>query len=270
MSERENARVSMQAGRWAARGAALRWILVSVALAALVFIPAVSSCAQSRQNTPPKSAPASQTADKGLNTGIKVHGNWTIEVQDPDGKLVTHREFENSLQGDPNSPFNGNGGGLLAGMLGRVLVPGTWVVVLSYSPSGIGGDIVITESSATGSAYCSFLSLSLQGLNPLSCSNSLSLTPPTVAAGGMITGATLTLTGSGIVPQGYNTQINAVQTGLLACTASESPSACTSDANNAAIDLLTGRSLDGASGDPSPVPVTQGQTVSVTVVLSFQ
>ena len=26
--------------------------------------------------------------------GIKVHGHWTIEVRDPDGTLVTHREFE--------------------------------------------------------------------------------------------------------------------------------------------------------------------------------
>jgi len=29
--------------------------------------------------------------------GIKVHGQWTIEVFDPDGKLAAHREFENAL-----------------------------------------------------------------------------------------------------------------------------------------------------------------------------
>lgn len=33
----------------------------------------------------------------GRHEGIKVHGHWTIEVRNPDGALVTHREFENSL-----------------------------------------------------------------------------------------------------------------------------------------------------------------------------
>jgi hypothetical protein len=33
----------------------------------------------------------------GSQQGIKVHGHWTIEVRDPDGKPVSHREFENSL-----------------------------------------------------------------------------------------------------------------------------------------------------------------------------
>jgi hypothetical protein len=29
--------------------------------------------------------------------GIKVHGHWTIEVRDPDGRLVERRQFENAL-----------------------------------------------------------------------------------------------------------------------------------------------------------------------------
>jgi hypothetical protein len=35
----------------------------------------------------------------GPTEGIKVHGHWTIEVREPDGTLVSRREFENSLQG---------------------------------------------------------------------------------------------------------------------------------------------------------------------------
>lgn len=35
----------------------------------------------------------------GSHEGIKVHGHWIIEVRDPDGSVVRHREFENSLSG---------------------------------------------------------------------------------------------------------------------------------------------------------------------------
>lgn len=36
-------------------------------------------------------------AGDGSHEGIKVHGHWTIDVRNPDGALITHREFENSL-----------------------------------------------------------------------------------------------------------------------------------------------------------------------------
>lgn len=40
--------------------------------------------------------PNAGTAD-GLTEGVKVHGHWTIDVLEPDGTLVSRREFENSL-----------------------------------------------------------------------------------------------------------------------------------------------------------------------------
>jgi hypothetical protein len=33
----------------------------------------------------------------GPGEGITVHGHWTIDVRQPDGTLVTHRDFENAL-----------------------------------------------------------------------------------------------------------------------------------------------------------------------------
>jgi hypothetical protein len=54
------------------------------------------------------------------HNGIKVHGHWTIEVRDPDGKLVTHHEFENALQ--PDGVLG------LAEVLGRVQTVGFWAV----------------------------------------------------------------------------------------------------------------------------------------------
>jgi hypothetical protein len=59
--------------------------------------------------------------------GIKVHGHWTIEVRNPDGTLVTHREFENSL---------GSGGGIV---LAKCLVKGCNITQWQITIDGAGG-----------------------------------------------------------------------------------------------------------------------------------
>jgi hypothetical protein len=35
----------------------------------------------------------------GMQEGVKVHGDWVIEVRNPDGKLAHRREFKNALMG---------------------------------------------------------------------------------------------------------------------------------------------------------------------------
>jgi hypothetical protein len=40
--------------------------------------------------------PAAKTGKPG-GEGVTIHGHWTIDVRNPDGKLVEHRDFENSL-----------------------------------------------------------------------------------------------------------------------------------------------------------------------------
>jgi hypothetical protein len=57
--------------------------------------------------------------------GIKVHGHWTIEVREPDGRLVSHREFENALY---------RGGRALASMMGRGVTALAWAVFLGPYP----------------------------------------------------------------------------------------------------------------------------------------
>ena len=52
-----------------------------------------------------ESAPANKEHAGGPQEGIKIHGHWVIDVRNPDGKLVTHHEFENSFQ---NSLFLNN------------------------------------------------------------------------------------------------------------------------------------------------------------------
>ncbi len=53
--------------------------------------------------TGPGTAAEGKKGPKGRGERVKVLGYWKIEVHDPDGKLVSHTEFENSLTtGGPN------------------------------------------------------------------------------------------------------------------------------------------------------------------------
>jgi hypothetical protein len=56
-----------------------------------------------------------------------VHGHWTIDVRNPDGTLVTHREFENGLA--PGAGLN------LGQFLQRSSKPGEWMIILDSSAS---------------------------------------------------------------------------------------------------------------------------------------
>ena|SRR3984885_10559267 len=48
-------------------------------------------------------AQVTHSPEKAMRSGVKVHGYWKIDVKDPDGRLASHNEFENSLTtGDPN------------------------------------------------------------------------------------------------------------------------------------------------------------------------
>jgi len=74
------------------------------------------------------------SSDDGMNTGIQVHGRWTIDVLDPDGTLASHTEFENGLTDDGKELLQS----LLSGVSGNVTAQqmGTWAIQLSSSGSG--------------------------------------------------------------------------------------------------------------------------------------
>src|SRR5450432_2056893 len=112
--------------------------------AAQAQTPATASAptpAKTSAQTPakPTTSPASEPAG-GPKEGIKVHGHWTIDVRNPDGKLVSHRDFENALTID--------GATLMALILGRVNTPYQWAIILAHSafgPCGIGFPCLIVE-----------------------------------------------------------------------------------------------------------------------------
>lgn len=173
----------------------------------------------------------------GNHEGIKVHGHWTIDVRNPDGTLVTHNEFENSL-----APTNGNS--VLLSLLARSSVPGGFQVGLS-NPSGTGlcgaGVCTISESSQS-----------------FSLGNSSNL----VVQSTSYNGTSLTqvnLVGSAFVISGGS--IVSVNTVLFTCPASVSPQACASG-TSALGSTLTQTTI-------SPISVASRQIVQVTVNLSF-
>jgi hypothetical protein len=64
----------------------------------------------------------------GMNTGVKVHGHWTIVVRNPDGTVTDRRDFENSLAL--------SGAYLLQNILGGTMTPGAWAISLGAQGAG--------------------------------------------------------------------------------------------------------------------------------------
>ncbi len=133
----------------------------------------------------PQTSSAEKTEPKGQHEGITVHGHWIIEVKNHDGKVVSHREFENSL-----APGPGGGANLLAGLAPwpRSDSAGVWNVVLS---TGFPSSILLSEPSVPCTPASTGPSTT--------CSNNLTVTVPSLGSNGP--GATLTLAGTGVVPQ---------------------------------------------------------------------
>lgn len=94
----------------------------------------------------------------GRAEGIKVHGHWTIEIRDPDGTLVSRREFENAL--------SVSGQSAITRILTRFIQPGRWTIAASGSPSPCGAPCVVAESTdpQTGTNIFKTLSVTQGGV----------------------------------------------------------------------------------------------------------
>lgn len=173
--------------------------------------------------------PAAKSAPKGINTGVTVHGWWVIDVRNPDGKVVTHREFENSLV------TGGAGDGFLAAVLGKTIQVGNWAAVLWDPTHATGFWLAQNSSDCTNNppdagepgtlVACGTLAVQVVGSN----SNSLALT------------------GNMPVPTGFPSSIGSVES-------------WNQDTGN--------YEFTQATISPA-IPVTVGQVVNVAVTFSF-
>jgi hypothetical protein len=87
----------------------MRLVAFAVFVVAYVLAgPASGVHAQQPQGTP------------GMQEGVTVHGDWVIEVRNPDGSLAHRRAFKNALVGGP----------LVASLLARTYSAGGWSIFL--------------------------------------------------------------------------------------------------------------------------------------------
>lgn len=214
----------------------------------------------------PATAAPGKSPAKGNHEGITVHGHWMIEVRNPDGKVVSHTEFENSLV-DP---------ALLGAILTGFWVPGGYQVTLADSPTATtgpcqpatlrtpaGGVSLVSECLLLGSlisptpALFSDQTLGCPGL-PGQCFP-LTITPTS-------TGFTVTGTATSVVAGDYITDVYLVP---LTCNSDSgasvvSPSACAGGTTAGPVNLT-----HGTLPTPGVAITAVGQSIFVSVQISF-
>jgi hypothetical protein len=182
---------------------------------------------------------AEKVPGDGKHEGIKVHGHWAIDVKNPDGTLVTHREFENSLnQSYPT----------LSSFLSRKYSVGTWFVVLN-------GNVCVTPVGT-----------------PIDCT----ISEPAwgiAIAGNQFSNLSVTNNGNVLVLSGTATAVVSgsiadVQTVVEACPATTPTSSPCSPNGAVSTTGATGFGFTNATL-ATPIQVSAGQTIAVTVTISF-
>jgi hypothetical protein len=163
--------------------------------------------------------------------GIKVHGDWVIEVRNPDGSLAERREFENAL--------TAMGEILLTTSLARQFYPGVWGVLVTGGPN--------PQPCGNAAPACLMREPITSNLDSWSATHFSTLT---VAA--LQNPRRLELQGTFDAPQ--DGVINQVQT--INCFGGPDPATC----NNT--QVITGTNI-------TDVNVLEGQQVLVTVRISF-
>jgi hypothetical protein len=257
--------------------------------------------------TPPKPAHAEPGAG-GVHDGIVVHGHWVIDVKNADGTVTAHRDFENSLTAEGaydlaallvggfvpggwavfinGNSSSGSGATSEAGPCLPFSFQSEGSPQTSPGPAS-GGMCVLAvapNSQGDGSFWTSACEQAApvtisQGTQVSPCSTSLSVTGP----GQYV--STIVLTGSVPVTATVAGTVNDVETSLQVCPGIApgnlaTPGNCATAFNStggvaipdfgySGVGSFTQKILDGKNGDPTAVPYNPGQTVSVTVTLSF-
>jgi hypothetical protein len=279
--------------------------LVLAALFALVLSGSSVVRAQSRATSPPapaaapaKAAPAAQVAHPatpakgqpgGTHEGIKVHGHWMIEVRSPDGKLLSHTEFENSFYGT-NLPVQ---------FLNQTFTPGEWGILLGDPstppcsanfayPFNINNPGLANQVEYNG-PFCVITQLAPPAaIYPINCgSGASSGCSSNLQVGSNISPAQGILTLSGKVTSETAGTISVVQTVISTCGPTVGPSACWKEtspdsySNADIVETFTGTPLPSSNTPTTPcggtgqiscavnVPAA-GDTINVQVTISFQ
>jgi hypothetical protein len=227
---------------WKLRATSALFLTLALSIFPAAFSGAVKAQAPAKATaqTPAKTTASPAGESKGgQKEGIKVHGHWTIEIRNPDGTVVTRREFENALT---------TGGSLgLDLVLGRVFTVGNWGVVLT-------GDNNSPWNTFNHYGYI------VEPNDPFALGPNISKTLMLSESGGASPKFTL----SGSITAEAAGGITQVATNQIFCAAAvNSPSDCLAFSVVDKGHSVTGTTL------ATPVNVSAGQIIQVTVVISF-
>ena len=194
----------------------------------------------------------------GPQEGLKVHGHWIIDVRNPDGTLVSHTEFENALITTVKA-----GNSALAGLLGRRVSVGGWVIRLGggHIHGGALGPCTLSGQPS----HCDIV----EPTSPLPADSrifkNLVMTVPHIVGGLFGTHETGTIELSGMVTASSTTGIGDVGTMVGLCQSTVAAPACDPGSHFGGGDWrgFTSKIL------PSEVTVQVGQIIQVKVILSF-
>lgn len=193
-------------------------------------------------------SPGKTRAERGgQKEGIAVHGHWTIDVRNPDGRLVTRRDFENKLEIEGNAA--------LARVLGREQTVGLWYVIL-YSFEG-------NHPCADGgnASACNIFETTVTGLTSTTSQfNTLKVSVPTSAPA-------LVLKGTAIASR--TGVIDVVVTQLRTCLPNKDCASIIGGQYPFSSKRLTDNQNGTCVDRACAVTIVEGQTVDITVSFTF-
>lgn len=202
----------------------------SVIVAIVTAISPAMAAAQA-----PAAATHAAPAPGGPREGITVHGDWTIEVRNPDGTLVRRQEFKNALIPDA---------GHLPSLLARTGFVGYWRLTVFDR----------TNSPCQGGTHPFFPNECYVVENAGNFANGTNVFRTLTVTTAGVNGQQLVITGTATALT--NGQISEVQSNFGVCTSSPCP------ATGLALPF-TGANLS------APVPVVAGQIIQVTFTVTF-
>lgn len=200
----------------------------------------VSEALGQRYNLGPGATVArSDNATDAEQEGVRVHGAWTITVRNPDGSLDTRRTSENSFE-NPQA---------LSNFLARSRTVGYWRV---EAESGTNSENPCEETSDGTPRKCRITEVSNPNFNWVFPGLDISAPDSGDNANSVVANGSFTSQRDG--------QVEFVSTSVGDCDPSTAPSNC----NIPTSSVFTSKQFS------SPVSVTSGQQVNVSVVISFQ
>jgi hypothetical protein len=217
---------------------------IFVVTIAMVLVIAIAACSGSTPNDQSEQLVAAVPDSSGaIGSSFALHGDWVIDIANPDGTLASHHAVENTLAQIEAQR--------IALLLSKSNTPGTWRILLGEFNSGAYSPCLSTNGLGMYQCFLSEPSASSTPTSDQLSTNSsanLIVTPPTTPTSG-----SFVLSGS--ITARRDAQISQVETQLGLCSPNISPDDCSQVGSSA--DILA-----------ENINVVAGQAILVTVTLT--